>query len=178
MHTTKAAFVGRITTSSDASNAAFRVKLYITDSTLDILSATGDEWSWNLEDVTITRTSVERFHLQLSNEELFFLPVDTLGFTHSIVDLHSEDSTGSQRGWLRRRIEAAQASGDAISGYDLEVDPQPLAESQDSGRKRHVHEWTEGSAVGVITRRCIRCGQVSIDATGVKSELESTLITA
>ena len=178
MQNTKTAFVGRITTSADARNAAFRVKLYVDSMTLLIVSAEGDEWSWNLDDVTFSRASVDRFHLQLAEEELYFLPVDTLGFIANVVNRHSGTPLEPHRGWLRRRIEAAQAEGGEISGYDLEIEDEPATDSQDSSRRRHVHEWAEGSAVGVRTRRCVKCGKVSIDATGLKSTLEVALLGA
>ena len=122
MGNTKTAFVGRITTSADARNAAFRVKLYISDDTLEIVSADGDEWSWNMTSVTIARSSVDRFHLALDGEDLYFLPVDTRRFLTTVVQEHADSPMEPHRGWLRRRIEAAQAQGGDVAGYELEID--------------------------------------------------------
>ncbi len=169
MQTTKTAFVGRISTSSDARNAAFRVKVYVGDDTIDIVSPDGDEWTWQLDDVNITRSSVDRFLLELADETLYFLPVDTRGFTRDVVERLSGEPVEPHRGWLRRRIEAAQAEGGSDDGYSLEIDHE--IEEGTTGKRGHLHEWQEGSAVGVLTRRCVKCGQVSIDATGLTSEL-------
>jgi hypothetical protein len=78
---------------------------------------------------------------------------------------------------LRRRIETAQANGEEVEGYELN-DTDVGIDVEKTVRKRHVHEWAEGKAAGVITRRCVGCGQVSIDATGLTSQFESRLLTA
>lgn len=169
MQTTKTAFVGRISTSSHARNAAFRVKLYVDDDTIDIVSPDGDEWSWDLDSVTITRSSVDRFLMELDDETLYFLPVDARGFSRDVVERLAGEPVEPHRGWLRRRIEAAQAEGGTDDGYTLDIEPEPDVDTP--AKRGHVHEWHEGSAVGVRTRRCVSCGQVSIDATGLTSEL-------
>ena len=176
MQTTQNAFVGRITTSADAKNAAFQVKLYATDSTIDIVSTDGDEWTWDIGDVTITQTAVDRFHMKLGTEQLYFLPVDTHGFISKVVQVISDAPVEPHRGWLRRRIEEAQARDGDVAGYDLEV--VAGEEEQPSGRRSHIHEWYEGRAAGVTTRRCVGCGQVSIDATGLTSKaMDNELLT-
>ena len=177
MQNTKNAYVGRISTSREAHNSAFRVKLYITDARLEIVSGEGDEWAWDIAEVTITQVSVDRFHLHLGTEDLYFLPVDTRGFVSNVVTRISDTPVEPHRGWLRRRIEAAQANGESVEGYELD-DTDVEIELEKTGRKRHVHEWAEGKAAGVITRRCVGCGQVSIDATGLTSQFESQLLTA
>ena len=177
MQNTRTAFVGRITISADARNAAYRVKLYIGEAKLEIISTEGDEWSWDMSEVTITRHSVDRFHLSLANEHLYFLPVDTNRFLTEVVQDHSDSPLEPHRGWLRRRIEEAQAHGGDDSGYELD-EGSPKVETPTSGRRGHVHEWVVASAVGFVTRRCVNCGQVSIDATGMKPSLEASLQTA
>ena len=180
MQKTKTGFVGRITTSADARDAAYRVKLYVNDDRLQIVAVDGDDWSWDMTDVTISRASVDRFSLQLADEQLFFFPVDTRGFLTDVLERYSDAPIEPHRGWLLRRIEEAQAEGGVEPGYELDDNTTgntAYSETR-SGRRRHVHEWDEDSAVGVVTRRCIKCGQVSIDATGLKSSFESALATA
>ena len=144
--------------------------MYISDDTLEIVSADGDEWSWNMTNVTISRSSVDRFHLSLDGEDLYFLPVDTRRFLTTVVQKNGDSAMEPHKGWLRRRIEAAQAQGGDVAGYELEI--EEVVEPQ-SKRRGHAHEWSEACAVGVVTRRCVGCGHVSIDATGVTSTLES-----
>ncbi len=169
MNQIKSSFVGRISTSKEASNAAFQVKVYVLEDRFDIVSVDGEEWTWPMDDVSISRVAVGRYELQLGDERLYFLPVDTKGFQHHVVDAGVRPGK-PEPGWLRRRIEAAQATDEMPMGYDLEVelDEAPIAPQ---GRRRHEHEWITGSAVGVITRRCTTCNQVSIDARGVVSHL-------
>ena len=172
MNTTKASFVGRISTSKNAANAAFQVKLYILDDRIDIISVDGEEWSWKISDVTMTRVAVGRYELQLADEHLYFLPVDARGFQRHVIDAGVQEDRSSA-GWLRRRIEAAQASDEPAVGYDLDVAIES-PEMDSPGRRKHVHEWVTGSAVGVRTRRCVSCNRVSIDATGLVSNLAAT----
>ena len=119
---TSPTFVGRITTSSNARNAAYRVRLSVEEGILQITGADGDEWSWNMEEVTISRSSVDRFLLELSDERLYFLPVDARGFIADIVQKYSDTPLEPHRGWLRRRIEEAQAQGGFDEAPDLVVD--------------------------------------------------------
>ena len=169
-------FVGRITNSAESRNAALQVKLYAGEEVLEIVSMAGEEWSWDMSDVTMSRVAIDRFLLQLADEQLYFLPVDPLGFISKVVEKYSDEPLEPHRGWLRRRIEAAQATGGDDSGYDIgdifEIDDTDVSKA---GRRKHEHEWQEGSAVGVVTRRCVSCGHVSIDATGVTSALEDEL---
>ena len=177
--TPKTDFVGRISSSANARNSAYRVKLYVSDESIDIVSADQEKWSWSMEDVTISRVSVDRFMLELAEERLYFLPVDPHGFLSDVVHKYSDVPVEPHRGWLRRRIEAAQAdktkTADGYSDESL-LEENVMDAKTDQKRRGHVHEWDEGSAVSVITRRCIRCGHVSIDATGVTSSLERQLV--
>ena len=125
-----------------------------------------------MAEVTITHHSVDRFHLSLGNEDLYFLPVDTSRFLTDVVQEHSDSPMEPHRGWLRRRIEEAQAHGGDDSGYELEEGSANI-ETPTSGRRGHVHEWAVASAVGFVTRHCVNCGQVSIDATGMQSSLQT-----
>ena len=170
MNQTKTSFVGRISTSREASNAAFQVKVYVLEDRFDIVSVEGEEWTWPIDDVSIDRVAVGRYELRLGDERLYFLPVDTKGFQHHVVDGGVRPGK-AEPGWLRRRIEAAQATDETPDGYDLEIE---IDDSSDApqGRRRHEHEWITGSAVGVITRRCATCNHVSIDARGVVSHLD------
>ena len=176
---TKTDFVGRISTSANARNSAYRVKLYVSDKSIDIVSDDQEEWSWSMEDVTISRVSVDRFMLELAEERLYFLPVDPHGFLTDVVQKYSDVPVEPHRGWLRRRIEDAQAdktkTADGYSDESL-FEENVIDSATNQKRRGHVHEWDEGSAVGVITRRCVRCGHVSIDATGVTSSLERQLV--
>ena len=176
MQQTNTAFVGRITNSPKARNAAFRVKLTIRDDTLTIAGTDDEEWTWNMADVTITRIAVDRFSLELTDERLYFLPVDTRRFVTDVLQRFSDTPVEPHRGWLRRRIEEAQAAGGVATGYELE---EIADDSGPGGRRRgHIHDWDEGSAAGVLTRRCTKCSHVSIDATGLRSTLDQQLANA
>jgi hypothetical protein len=165
-------------------NVAYHVKVYVSDSTIDIVGADGEECSWNMKDVTFSRSAVDRFMFELDDERLYFLPVDPNAFLSDVVQKYSDVPVEPHRGWLRRRIEAAQADTSIqAEGYDSEdleeTPPQTEGSRRDPAhrRRRHLHEWQESIAVGVTTRRCVRCSQVSIDATGVTSSLDPTLET-
>lgn len=175
---TKTGFVGRVSTSPDALNAAFSVKLHVTATHIEISSAEGgDRWQWPISTVSMSQVSVDRFHLELDNEELYFLPVDARGFVEHVVSRFSDEPVEPHRGWLRRRIEQAQASDVEAEGYEFD-DTDIEIDLTAKGRRGHVHEWTEGKAAGVVTRKCVGCGQVSIDATGLTSSFESALASA
>lgn len=164
------AFPGRIDTSSTG-DAGFRVKILLDEERIEVVSHEGERWSWSLDEVRVQRSGPRRFFLYLGDERLYFTPDEPLGFMASPIGQAEEEA--ERRGWLRRRIEAARAeqTEEPTVGEVEWVEEEPPGPAP-SKRRRHEHEWTETTSAGVVRRRCAGCGHVSIDATGVTTELD------
>jgi hypothetical protein len=113
----------------------------------------GYAWAWAMSDVSMNRVAIDRFQLDLNGEDLF-LPVDPMGFVKDVVDRYSGKPVEPYKGFLRRRIEAAQAEEtDAITaGADIE-ETEP----------RHTHRWEAPESLGIRTVRCSECSVVKLD---------------
>ena len=173
-------FTGLLDTSETATDAAFRVKLYLTDETIEVATFDGDSWKWPAADVEITRVKADRYRLDLGAEALFFLPDDPLSFTLKISPgSESAESGTAKRGWLRRRIEEAAASSVDVEqpSYVPDVDEGSSA-TRFSLRGPHNHIWEETDTAGVQRRRCVDCGHVSIDLSNVSSSLRTGVLSA
>ena len=109
MHTLTHRFVGRITDSESAKNAAMQVAIEIGDETIDIAVSDEERWSWSTAEVTMSRVAIDRFKLELAEETLYFLPVDSTGFANDAFGQFSAAPNEPFKGWLRRRTEAAQS---------------------------------------------------------------------
>lgn len=115
MQTLKTRFVGRITDSATAKNAAMQVAMEISDETIDIAISEDENWTWQVADVKMTRIAIDRFELELADETLYFLPVDPHEFARDAFAQFAGAPDEPFKGWLRRRIEEAQ-------GGDIKVD--------------------------------------------------------
>lgn len=164
------AYPGRLGAAS-GSDAGFRVKVYLGDDRIEIVSFESERWSWRLDELTVTRSGAGRFALQLAEERIQFVPDEPIRFAAGITD--HMDGHDERRGWLRRRIEEARHVVPAetpVGEVEFVEDPEPRATQR--RRKQHEHEWDEASSVGVLRRRCVGCGHVSIDITGFVSEFD------
>ncbi len=115
-------FVGRLTDSKTDENAAMQVTLLVTDESLEICIDSGEQWEWDMADVSMNRVAIDRFQLGLAGEDLYFLPVDPMGFVKDVLERYSETPVEPYRGWLRRRIEDAQAKSNDSAGLQIHVE--------------------------------------------------------
>ena len=112
MNILKQRFVGRLTNSDTSRNAAMQVTLCVDDQSLQIIVDGDEEWAFAKAEVVLSQVSIDRFRLHLAGEDLYFLPVDPLGFVREVMEEFSEAPVEPYRGWLRRRIDEAQAQDD------------------------------------------------------------------
>ena len=121
MQTLKTRFVGRISDSDSSKNAAMQVAVEVSDGSLEITLNDGEQWAWDMKDVKVSRVAIDRFKFELAEENLYFLPVDPMGFVRDLVEVHTDGPVEPYQGWLRRRIEAAQDVGhiDADFGFEF-----------------------------------------------------------
>lgn len=157
---------------SPTGDGGFRVKIYLDTERLEVVSNEGEHWAWPLAEVSVMRHGGHRFELSLGDEQVDFAPDEPIRFGAAAVGQVDEDT--DRRGWLRRRIEAAREAeadepiiGDLAYVEDLE--PRP---SHKDRKRRHEHVWEQATSVGVLRRRCVDCGHISIDATGFVSEFD------
>jgi len=154
-------------------DAGFRVKVYLDDASIDIVSHEGEQWSWPVTDMSVQRAGSDRFHLALGDEQVYFTPDEPLSFA-TASSVHLDEESG-RRGWLRRRIEAARettTAEPAVGEVEFVEDLEPRTTQKRRSRRQHEHEWDEGTSQGVLRRRCVTCGHVSIDITGFVSEFD------
>ncbi len=154
-------------------DAGFRVKVYLDADRFEIVSHAGEQWTWPMAEVRVQRAGASRFHLALGKEAVYFTPDEPLGFASDTMG-HGEDEPG-RRGFLRRQIEAARdtaVSEPTVGEVEWIEDPEPNIQKGRRRAKRHEHEWAEGTSTGVVRRRCVSCGHVSIDITGFVSEFD------
>jgi hypothetical protein len=122
MQTLKTRYVGRITDSETAKNAAMQVAIEVIDDKLQIMVSEDEQWAYDMTDVRVSRVAIDRFKLELGEENLYFLPVDPRGFVTDVVEAHSDGLVGSYQGWLRRRIESAQSEGTLDADFNFTFD--------------------------------------------------------
>lgn len=173
MHT----FAGILDTNPGASHSGFRVKVYVDDTNLEIVSTDGEKWGWKRAKVDVGRVRADQFRLSLDGEQLYFSPDDPISFMLNAQD-EPNMPTEKKQGWLRQRLEMAMSDG--VPAEEPTYDAVP---SEDSGavgrfgfgRSNHHHEWVESTAGRVIRRRCTTCGHISIDVSGVGSDLAAQM---
>jgi hypothetical protein len=163
-------YPGRLDVASSG-DAGFRVKLYLTHERVEIVSFESEAWSWPLSKMTVQRSG-RRFLLSLGDEQVYFTPDEPGRFAIGSGDQADDGST--RRGWLRQRIEEARDTIPAeasVGEVEFIEELAPRATQKRRGRQ-HEHEWDEGTSAGVLRRRCVTCGHVSIDITGFVSEFD------
>lgn len=168
------AFSGLIDTSERAADPSLRVRVYISEATIEVATLDGDSWVWDSTHARISRVKADRFRLDLGEEALFFLPDDPIAFTlkASIGTGEADAETEPKQGWLRRRLEEASAEAPVPEAPVYVPDfsePTSRRRKRFSRRAHHAHIWEETVAAGVARRRCTDCGHVSIDLTKLTS---------
>ena len=108
-------FVGRITDSETAKNAALQVAVEISGDKLEIVLSDDEQWVWEMKDVSMSRVAIDRFEFALGDENLYFLPVDPMAFVRDVMVASSDTPVEPYRGFLRRRIDEAQAMDDGAA---------------------------------------------------------------
>ena len=172
-------FTGMLDTSEDVAEDAFRVKLYLGEEKLEVATFDGDSWQWDADTAQISRVKAGRFRLDLGDEELFFLPDDPIKFTLNTSSEEDTRGNSPQRGWLRRKLEEAAATGVELEApaYEPDVAAETTGHAR-KGRRSHAHTWEETKTAGVARKRCTDCGHVSIDLSGVHSAFETGALSA
>ena len=163
MQTFKQRYVGRLTDSDTAKNASTQVTMHVSDESLEITVDGGEQWEWAMSDVSMNRVAIDRFQLDLNGEDLYFLPVDPMGFVKNVVDRYSGKPVEEYKGFLRRRIEAAQAASDDASANETDIE-----ETEPS----HTHQWDTTDSLGIRTLQCSECSVVKLDRSDEPSQTE------
>ena len=163
MQTLKQRFVGRLTDSDSAKNASTQVTMHVSDESLEITVESGEQWEWAMSDVSMNRVAIDRFQLDLNGEDLYFLPVDPMGFVRNVVDRYSGKPVEQYKGFLRRRIEAAQTESNDESGNETDIEET---------EPRHTHTWDSTDSLGIRTLECSECPAVKLDRSDDLSQTE------
>ena len=163
MQPLKQRYVGRLTDSDTAKNASTQVTMHVSDESLEITVDGGEQWEWAMSDVSMNRVAIDRIQLDLNGEDLYFLPVDPMGFVKNVVDRYSDKPAEGYKGFLRRRIEAAQADSNDASGNKTDIEQTEPS---------HTHQWETTESLGIRILQCSECGVVKLDRPDDPSQTE------